>query len=206
MGNFLSMKIPYEHAARRFSIVASLTLLTTVFTAQASEPLTPPIAAVGAASVQAGGKASVPSKTPTVAVNAASAPAGADSAAAQTPHFALLPEVLSPGERLMWGEHGLMRRIGAYPLTEESREKELSLRRTMLTVHQVGGFATLAALVTTVVLGQLTLNGNTDLADYHTTMAAGAITLYFTTAALSLFSPPPMVRRNEWNTISIHKG
>src|SRR5260221_9996369 len=60
-----------------------------------------------------------------------------DSAsAAAIPTDPLLPEVLSPGEHLMWGEHGLMRITGAFPLTEESREKEMSLRRAMLTVHQ----------------------------------------------------------------------
>jgi len=118
----------------------------------------------------------------------------------------LLPEVMSPGERLMWGKHGLMREIGAFPLTEESREKEMGLRRTMLTIHEIGGFATLAAMLTTVVYGQLTLNGNLSLGETHQAWATATIISYFTTASLSLLSPPPMVRRKEWNTVSIHKG
>ena len=118
----------------------------------------------------------------------------------------LLPEVMSPGERIMWGEKGLMRRIGAFPLTEESREKEMGLRRTMLTIHEIGGFATLAAMLTTVVYGQLTLNGNLSLGETHQAWATATIISYFTTASLSLLSPPPMVRRKEWNTVSIHKG
>ena len=118
----------------------------------------------------------------------------------------LLPEILGPGEHMLWGHHGLMRSIGAFPLTEESREKELSLRRTMLTIHQAGGFITLGAMLTTVVYGQLTLNGNTSLGDTHKLWAQATIWSYFLTASMSLLSPPPMVRRSEWSTVSIHKG
>jgi hypothetical protein len=128
---------------------------------------------------------------------------GVDVAAMKDP---LLPAVMSPGEKLMWGKNGFMRKIGAFPLTEESREREMSLRRTMLTVHEVGGFITLASMLTTVVYGQLTLNGNLRLGETHQAWATATIISYFTTAALSLLSPPPMVRRNEWNTVSIHKG
>jgi hypothetical protein len=113
---------------------------------------------------------------------------------------------MSPGEKLMWGQNGLMRRIGAFPLTEESREKEMGLRRTMLTIPEIGGFITLASMLTTVVYGQLTLNGNLSLGSTHQAWAYATIWSYFTTASLSLLSPPPMVRRNEWNTVSIHKG
>jgi hypothetical protein len=107
---------------------------------------------------------------------------------------------------MMWGEHGLMRLIGAYPLTEDSREREIRLRRTMLTAHEVGGFLTLASMIATVTFGQMTLNGREDLGETHETLAGVTIGSYFLTAALSLMSPPPMVRRKEWNTISIHKG
>ncbi len=126
-----------------------------------------------------------------------------DSAAKPEP---LLPEILSPGEHLIWGEHGMMRRTGIYPLTLESREKELGLRRTMLTVHEVGGFVTLGAMLATVTYGQLALNGYTSLGSVHKTLASATIASYFLTAGLSLLCPPPLVRRKEWNTVSIHKG
>jgi hypothetical protein len=126
-----------------------------------------------------------------------------DSATKSEP---LLPELLSPGERLMWGEHGMMRWTNIYPLTMESREKEFDLRRTMLTVHEVGGFVTLAAMLATATYGQLTLNGYTSLGSTHKTLASVTIASYFLTAGLSLLSPPPAIRRKEWNTISIHKG
>lgn len=106
----------------------------------------------------------------------------------------------------MWGEHGMMRWTGLFPLTEESREKELGLRRTMLTVHEIGGFITLGTMLTTVVYGQLTLNGYKSLGDTHKNWASATIASYFVTAGLSLLSPPPSIRRKEWSTISIHKG
>lgn len=127
-------------------------------------------------------------------------------AATNSESMALLPEILSPGEKIMWGEHGLMRWSGLYPLTEDSRTQELKLRRTMLTVHEIGGFTTLAAMIATATYGQLTLNGYKSLGETHKTLAVITIASYFTTAALSLLSPPPLVRRKEWNTISIHKG
>src|SRR5687768_2185257 len=46
----------------------------------------------------------------------------------------LLPEVMSPMEKIFWGRQGWMRGLG-YPLDRDSREKELALRRTMLTAH-----------------------------------------------------------------------
>ncbi len=119
--------------------------------------------------------------------------------------ISLLPEVMGPGERLLWGKNGWMRSIG-FPLTEESRLKEINLRRTMLTLHEVGGFLTLGAMITTAVYGQLTINGNTSLGDTHKAWASATIASYFTTAALSLLCPPPLIRRQEWNTVSIHKG
>jgi hypothetical protein len=118
----------------------------------------------------------------------------------------LLPEVMGPGERILWGERGLMRIAGIYPLTEESREQEFGLRRTMLTVHQAAGFATLAAMIATATYGQLTLNGNAGLGETHQTLAGITIGAYFFTAAMALLSPPPAIRRKEWNSISIHKG
>jgi hypothetical protein len=119
--------------------------------------------------------------------------------------YALLPNHMGPMESFMWSERGVMRRTFDMPLTREQREKELSARRTMLGLHQIGGFATLAALVATVALGQLTYNGNESMGELHGAMAMTAVTAYFTTATLAIFTPPPAIRRGEWNTVSTHK-
>jgi hypothetical protein len=118
----------------------------------------------------------------------------------------LLPEILSPGEKWMWGEQGFMRKHGGFPLTEEGREREMELRRTMLTAHQIGGFITLGAMIATAYCGQMIINGNEGYEDAKGVLAWTTVGAYFTTAALSLMSPPPMIRRKEWSTISTHKA
>ena len=117
----------------------------------------------------------------------------------------LLPTPLGPMESVMWSEHGLMRKTFNLPLTAKERDKELKARRNMLALHQIGGFATLAALAATVVLGQLTYNGNESMGPVHGAMAMTAVTMYFTTASLAIFTPPPAIRRGEWSTVSTHK-
>jgi hypothetical protein len=117
----------------------------------------------------------------------------------------LLPDRMGPMESLMWSEKGLMRKTFDLPLTPESRAKELKARRNMLAIHQIMGFVTLAALEATVVLGQLTYNGNESLGPIHGAMAWTAVSMYFTTASLAIFTPPPSIRRKEWNSVSTHK-
>jgi hypothetical protein len=130
---------------------------------------------------------------------------GFSQAPDSTQKVSLLPDRLGPMESVMWSQHGFMRRVFDFPLTEEGRESEIHLRRTMLTVHQMGGFATFAAMVATVTLGQLLYNGNRDLLQMHNAMAWTTVAAYFSTASLSIFTPPPLVRRNEWSTVSAHK-
>ncbi len=108
-------------------------------------------------------------------------------------------------ERMLWSEHGAMRKIFDFPLTQAGRERELRDRRVMLTLHQLGGFATLAAMAGAVFLGQEVYNGQRDLSQMHKAMAYTTVAGYFTTASLSLLTPPPMVRRGEWSSISTHK-
>lgn len=137
------------------------------------------------------------------------APAEAASPAAETPvrsaADSLLPETMGPMERMFWGEQGLMRHLGM-PLDEETREKEVFLRRGMLTAHQVGGFITLAAMTATAVTGQQIINGRDDLGDRKELLVNATLYSYFLTAALALFTPPPMMRRPQWSSISWHKA
>jgi hypothetical protein len=131
----------------------------------------------------------------------ASASAG-DPAAMKDP---LLPDILSPGERLLWGEHGWMRSIAGLPLNEESREKEMGIRRTMLTLHQAGGYVTLASMLATAFCGQMIINGHSSYEDYKAPLAWTTVGLYFTTAAFSLLSPPPVIRRPGFSSLTVHK-
>lgn len=119
----------------------------------------------------------------------------------------LLPENMSFMERGLWGEDGVLRGMGiAGPLTLEARKSELAARRTMLTAHQIGGFATLGLMLTTVYFGQQYLDhGLRNDRDLHQTFMTATIISYSTTALLSVLSPPPVIRRDEVSTTTIHK-
>jgi hypothetical protein len=117
----------------------------------------------------------------------------------------LLPSRLGPMERLLWGEHGAMRYLGM-PLTGENREKEIFLRRGLLTAHQVGGFLTLGVMTATAVTGQMMINDpERDLHERKELLVGATLFSYFTTALLAAVTPPPMHRRDQWSSISWHK-
>jgi len=120
----------------------------------------------------------------------------------------LLPDQISFGEKLFWGESGVFRGIGiASPLTPEVRKHELSVRRAMLTIHQIGGFLALASMIGTAWTGQRTIDlpRNRKLRDAHQKMILATVITYSLTASLSILSPPPLIRRDEGGTTAIHK-
>lgn len=117
----------------------------------------------------------------------------------------LLPKNISLMERAFWGESGLFRVAGIAPLTPESRREELEVRRAMLTLHQAAGIATLGLMVATIVVGERYLGGDVALYDAKRTLGKATVVAYMTTAGFSLFSPPPAIRRDDWDSISSHK-
>lgn len=119
----------------------------------------------------------------------------------------LLPDKIMFTQRIFWGERGLLRRTGIMRLNEENRIKELKIRRTMLVTHQVLGYATLAGMIAQGIVGGKLYNGETQLKDAHESLAAAVNIGYFTGAALSLFSPPPLISKEVkgLNSIKAHK-
>jgi hypothetical protein len=118
----------------------------------------------------------------------------------------LMPDRLSFVERGLWDETGLMRKIGiAGPLTPESRKNELTARRTMLTIHQIGGFVTLGLMTSAAYCGQQVLNGRRQFRNWHQGLVVGTIASYSVTGLLAALSPPPLIRRDEVSTTTIHK-
>jgi len=119
----------------------------------------------------------------------------------------LLPQKLSLIEKTLWGERGFFRIVGIAPLTPEAREKEIKFRRTMLSLHQLGGFITLGLMTATVYYGQRVFDGEYELLNKHRNLVKFTIASYYLTASLALFSPPPLVRhKKETSSISIHKA
>jgi len=139
-----------------------------------------------------------------------------DSVAPAAHTIKLLPDHLSPMESFLWGEGGVLRSTGIAPLTPPARKSELGVRRTMLTIHQIGGFVTMGLFIPTLILGQRNLhnwNGSENgefpfdpkLNDLHHTMGVITFISYMTTASFAIFSPPPLIRRDEWSSTSLHK-
>ena len=118
----------------------------------------------------------------------------------------LLPDKMSIMESFLWGENGLTRKIGLVDdLSPDEREHELSIRRAMLTTHQIGGFTTLALMLAADYFGQKRIDGNRNAGDIHQTLIAATIITYSATAMLAILSPPPLIRRDEESTTTLHK-
>ncbi len=118
----------------------------------------------------------------------------------------LLPERISFMEKFLWGKNGAFRKIGlAGDLNIENRQKEIKLRRTLLTIHQTLGILTWFSMAATVTAGQLWLDGKLDSPSLHRTLKYPTIIGYSLTGLLSVITPPPIERRREFSTISFHK-
>jgi len=119
----------------------------------------------------------------------------------------LLPERMLFTQRILWGEHGLMRSTEKFKLSEESRERELKLRRKMLTAHQVVGYVTLAGMIAQGIIGSKLYNGQSNLKELHEAVGNITTASYFTGASLALFAPPPLINKKVkgFSSIKLHK-
>lgn len=136
-----------------------------------------------------------------------------------SPKTPLLPSTMIFTQRFLWGEKGFMRKIRVMPLSEANRKTELKIRRGMLVAHQVDGYVTLACMVAQGIIGAKLYNykiagdpkhdsGYQNLRRLHANTAIGVDVAYFSTAALSLFAPPPLISRKskKINSIRLHKN
>ena len=119
----------------------------------------------------------------------------------------LLPQKMIFTQSLLWGKNGLFRKISISKLSLEQREKELKVRNVMLKSHQIIGYLTLAGMVAQGIMGGKLYNGDYDLYNAHKTLGKWVTASYFTGAGLSLFAPPPLVRKKlkGFNSIKAHK-
>lgn len=91
-------------------------------------------------------------------------------------------------------------------------ERKLALRREMLQLHQLGGFATLGTLGATVVFGQLNYSdkygGGGDTQRFmalHRWLGIGTTVVFAATGALAVFAPSPLARPVRLDTVTVHK-
>ena len=117
----------------------------------------------------------------------------------------LLPDRILFTQALFWGNKGLMRNFSYFELTPEKRQRELKLRRNMLGIHQILGFATLGGMIAQGFVGAK-LYKDPKYKDTHEMLAAGVNISYFTTASLALFAPPKMLKDSKGlSSIKLHK-
>ena len=119
----------------------------------------------------------------------------------------LLPQKMIFTQSLLWGKNGLFRTTGISKLSIEKREKELKVRNVMLKSHQIIGYLTLAGMVAQGIMGGRLYNGDYELYDAHKSLGKWVTASYFTGAGLSLFAPPPLVKKKMkgFNSIKAHK-
>ena len=119
----------------------------------------------------------------------------------------LLPQKMIFTQSLLWGKKGLFRKTGISKLSIEQREKELKVRNVMLKSHQIIGYLTLAGMVAQGIMGGRLYNGESQLYDAHKKLGEIVTIAYFTGAGMSLFAPPPLVKKRVkgFNSIKAHK-
>ena len=119
----------------------------------------------------------------------------------------LLPQKMIFTQSLLWGKKGLFRKTGISKLSIEQREKELKVRNVMLKSHQIIGYLTLAGMVAQGIMGGRLYNGESQLYDAHKKLGEIVTITYFTGAGMSLFAPPPLVKKRVkgFNSIKAHK-
>jgi len=109
----------------------------------------------------------------------------------------LLPDKMIITQRLLWGDNGLLRKLGIAKLNIENREEELILREKMLKTHQILGYVTFAGMIAQGIIGGKLYNGDYSLYETHKTLGKVVSATYFTGAGLSIFSPPPLISREK---------
>lgn len=149
-----------------------------------SEPVPPPAAgaAAPAAAAPAAGKPAPPAAT--------AAPPGDD--------FDLLPVEPAPDP--------------AQQARAAEIERKSKLRRSLLQLHQLGGFVTLGALGLTVISGQLNYSdkygGGGDTGRYrelHSISAYGSAAVFAATGLLAVLAPSPGEKPVRLDTATLHK-
>jgi len=107
----------------------------------------------------------------------------------------LLPSRYLITQKIVWGNNGLIRKINYFNLTEESRDRELTIRSYMITGHRILGYGSLLGMIGTGITGQKLITGDQSIKDLHEGFAGFTNAVYFSSLGFALFAPPPMKDR-----------
>lgn len=129
-----------------------------------------------------------------------------DDFEAEDTSLAILPANISYFESFLWGRNGIFRKIGlTSDLNLEQRQKEILWRRNFLNLHQTLGLITWGLMAGTITTGQLWLDGKLDSPLWHKRFLYATIAGYSFTGIMAVITPPPILRRNEFSTVTFHR-
>ena len=144
------------------------------------------------------GEAALAQTMPAQAAPAQSAPAQAVPAQPPANDFELLPPEKAPDPAEVTRGRELSR--------------ELSRRRSMLQLHQLGGFATVGAMVATAAVGQLNYNDKYGGGGYtgryivtHRWLGIGTTAIFTATGLLAVLAPSPLAKPLRLDTVTVHR-
>jgi hypothetical protein len=119
----------------------------------------------------------------------------------------LLPNHYLFTQKILWGENGLLRKTGSFPLTQEGRDREMDIRYRMNQLHQIAGLVSLAGMIGSGITGQRLYSGKDHSKSAHEAFVGLTNVSYVTSLGLGLFSPPAMKdRAGGLNALNIHKA
>ena len=109
-------------------------------------------------------------------------------------------------QRALWGTNGLLKNRYSGNDLVVNRKTDLKIRRTMLQLHQIGGFVTIGGMLAQGIIGSQLYKGDYKVKDLHENVGMAVNLTYGFTALNGLFAPPSAFNRDKKITsIRLHK-
>jgi hypothetical protein len=109
-------------------------------------------------------------------------------------------------QRALWGTSGLLKNRYSGNDLVANRKMDLKIRRTMLQLHQIGGFVTIGGMLAQGIIGSKLYKGDYKVRELHENMGMAVNLSYGFTALNGLFAPPSAFSRDKKVTsIRLHK-
>jgi len=109
-------------------------------------------------------------------------------------------------QRALWGTGGLLKNRYSGNDLVANRQKDLKIRRTMLQLHQIGGFVTIGGMLAQGIIGSKLYKGDYKVRELHENVGMAVNLTYGFTALNGLFAPPSAFNRDKKITsIRLHK-
>ena len=100
-------------------------------------------------------------------------------------------------QRALWGTNGLLKNRYSGNDLVANKQKDLKIRRTMLQLHQIGGFVTIGGMLAQGVIGSKLYKGDYKVRELHENMGMAVNLTYGFTALNGLFAPPSAFSRDK---------